>query len=383
VKTRPLSPTVVHGAPSWRLANDVVEAFVTVAGGHLAPVNFTTAAGVIQPFSIAPWTPTEIAAGQPGVLRPLRGDFFCLPFGGNADAWRGERHPVHGEVAEADWKLVSLRSSDDRTTLVARLKTKVRPGLVTKTIELRRGHTALYCAHEIAGMSGPMSVGHHAMLAFPDHPGAGRISFSGYRFGQVCSRPFEDPRQGGYSALRQGAPFRSLQRVPLATGGTTDLTRYPAREGFEDLVIVATRRSTRLAWVAVTFPEECYVWFALKDPRLLASTVMWHSNGGRHYPPWSSRHRRVLGIEDVTANFHFGLAASAQPNDLSRRGVPTVVRLRPDRPLRVPYVMAVAAIPRGFDEVRRIAFGGDHVELVAGSGARVRQPLDLSFLASA
>ena len=77
------------------------------------------------------------------------------------------------------------------------------------------------------------------------------------------------------------------------------------------------------AWTAVTFPAQRYVWFALKDPRVLRSTVLWHSNGGRHYPPWNGRHVNVLGMEDVTTYFHFGLAESARPNSISRRGFPT------------------------------------------------------------
>ena len=122
------------------------------------------------------------------------------------------------------------------------------------------------------------------------------------------------------------------------------------------------------------------MWFALKNPRVLASTVMWHSNGGRHYAPWSSRHRAVLGLEEVTSNFHFGLAASAAPNPVSRRGIPTALRLDPRRPLVVPYIMAVAAIPRGFDTVSTISFLGDHLVLRAASGQAVRHAVDLSFL---
>jgi hypothetical protein len=124
-------------------------------------------------------------------------------------------------------------------------------------------------------------------------------------FAQTCPERFEDPALGGYNSLKVGATFRDLRRVPLAAGGTTDLTRYPARAGFEDLVMLSARTGTRFGWTAVTFPQQRYVWFALKNPAVLASTVLWHSNGGRHYAPWSGRHRGVLGLEDVTSYFHF------------------------------------------------------------------------------
>jgi hypothetical protein len=364
--------------PSWRLANDDVEAFVTCRGGHLAPVTFQTENGPVQPFAIAPWHGEPLPKDSPGVLRPLRGDFFCAPFGGNARSWRGEKHPVHGETAEGAWKLRARES--DGANLVAELKTRVRPGRVVKRISLHPGETNVYLRHEFHGMSGPMSFGHHATLKFPDEPGSGRIALSPWRFAQTCPEAFEDPALGGYQALKIGAPFRDLRRVPLAAGGTTDLTRYPARAGFEDLVLLAARADTPYAWTAVTFPAERHVWFALKDPRVLASTVLWHSNGGRHYAPWSSRHRAVLGLEEVTSNFHLGLAESAAPNALSRRGIPTTRRLDPHRPLAVPYIMGVAAVPRGFDTVARVDFRGDHIVLRAASGKTVHHAVDLAFL---
>ena len=372
----------IHGAPSWRIASDVVEAWLTCRGAHLGPVHFKTARGVIQPYSVAPWRPCEIGRGMPGVLRNLRGDFFCLPFGGNATSWRGEKHPVHGETVEAQWRIVSYTQSIGSTELVTRMNPSVRPGLITNRVRLVAGHTVLYCSHEIEGMDGPMCLGHHAMLRFPDHEGAGRIACSGFRFGQVSPAQFESPVHGGYSSLRPGAIFHDLRRVPREAGGYTDLARYPAREGFDDLVLLATRSSSPLAWIAVTFPEEGYLWFALKNPKQLASTVLWYSNGGRHYQPWNGRHRRVLGLEDVTAFFHLGLAASARPNSLSRRGVPTTLALRRGRSLRIPYVMGVTAIPRGFDTVSRVRFEPNHIVFTSVSGKTARQPLDLSFMSS-
>ena len=369
----------IHGAPSWRLASDRVEAFVARDGGHLGPVTFRTARGRVRPLAVAPWGGGRLAPATPAVLRTLRGDFFCLPFGENGRPWRGERHPVHGETASRRWRLLSSTERGPVAELAAEMVTRIRPGRVRKLLRVRQGETNVYCRHELRGFRGRLCLGHHAMLAFPDEPGAGRIALSPWRLGQVCPRPFESAAQGGYSALRTGARFRDLRRVPLAAGGWADLTRYPARAGFEDLVLVSARPRTRLAWTTVTFPRQGYVWIALKDPRVLASTVLWHSNGGRHYPPWNGRHRRVLGLEEVTGYFHFGLADSAGPNPLARRGVPTTVRLRPDRTTVVNYVMGVAAVPPDFDCVRQVRFARDHVVLTAGSGAVVRHPVDLSF----
>jgi len=161
----------------------------------------------------------------------------------------------------------------------------------------------------------------------------------------------------------------------------TDLSRYPARRGFEDLVMLIGRERPRgLAWSAVTFPHAGHVFFALKDPAVLRHTVLWFSNGGRHYAPWGGRHRNVLGMEEVTAFFHRGLAASAERNEVNRAGAPTVVQLDPARPLRVAHVLAVAAIPRRFDEVKTITRAPGGVTLTAKSGAKVFAKLDVEFL---
>ncbi|HRG54717.1 MAG TPA: hypothetical protein PLG56_01670 [Lacunisphaera sp.] len=374
------SPRVVHGAASWRLASDCVEGFLTREGGHLGPVFFNTDRGRIQPFALSPWQPHEVDRHLPAVLRPLRGDFFCAPFGGNAAPFRGERHPVHGETAGQTWRLVTREATAGHVSLSARLTLRARPGRVTKRIVLRAGEPVVYQEHVIEDCAGPMCLGHHAMLAFPAADGSGRIATSPFRFGRTVPRAFEDPARGGYSSLQPGAWFRSLRAVPIAAGGTADLSRYPARAGFTDLVQLAGARSRGPAWTAVTFGRERWLWFALRDPQLLTSTLFWHSNGGRHYPPWNGRHRRILGLEDVTAYFDYGLAESARPNDFSRRGIATTLPLRRDRPLRIPYVMGVLALPRGFDSVRSVRFMGDRAIFTAVSGRRVVQTLDRDFL---
>ncbi len=373
-------PQSVAGADSWVFASDRVQASLTRVGGHLAPVQFQTARGVIQPYAIAPWAGEALPENLPAVLGPLRGDFFCAPFGGGPRPWRGERHPDHGETATRPWSLVGIETGADGTELVARMETQIRPGEVTKRIVLRSGETNVYSRHELRGFSGPMNLGHHAMLAFPEENGPGQILLSPWRRGQVAPRPFESPETGGYSALKVGARFRDLRRVPLAVGGVTDLTQYPARPGFEDLVMVSARAGQRVAWTTVTFAQAGWLWFSLKDPRTLASTVLWHSNGGRHYPPWNSRHRRVLGLEEVTSYFHLGLAESAAANPVAHSGIPTVLRLRPDRTQVVNTIMGVVALPRNFGRLQSVHCANDHLLFTSASGSTVRHEVDVDFL---
>ncbi len=375
-----MKTTVCAGQPSWRFASDKVEAAITRLGGHLGPVRFHLPHGTIEPFSVAPWAEEKLPAGTPPLLRALRGDFFCAPFGGNETPYRGEIHPPHGESAHSPWRFQSISQSDEATDLRLSLTTRTRPGRIDKLIRLRRGETALYCRHLLTGMKGAMGLGHHAMLKFPAQPGSGRLSTSPIRFAQVLPDPFEDPAKKGYSSLKPGAIFSRLDRVPGNDGTSADLSRYPARRGFEDLAMVIHEARPDFAWTAVAFPEQGYVWFSLKDPRVLRSTVLWISNGGRHYPPWNGRHVDVMGLEDVTSYFHRGLAESAKANSVNRHGFPTSVTFHETKPYAVSYIMAVAAIPGDFERVKAIIPGKGSVRLVSTGRRSVTVPLDLSFL---
>ncbi len=370
----------IFGQPSYILANRQVQAAVTQTAGHLAPISFRIAGKTIAPFAIAPWWNEKVPAGMLPLIRVLRGDFFCLPFGGNATPYRGEQHPPHGETANGHWKFESLAQAGNATTLHLSLRTRVRSGRVDKRVTLRAGQTAIYQEHIISGMTGPMNPGHHSTLQFPDRPGAGRLSTSACVHQQVYVEPAGLPEQQAYSLLKPGAVFRDLRAVPTITGELADLSRYPARRGFEDIAILVADPKLQFAWSAVAFPEEGYVWFTLRDPRVLPATILWMSNGGRYSAPWNGRHVNVMGVEDITGFFHTGLAGSAKPNALTKRGLTTCHQMRADRPFAVRYIMAVVAIPRRFERVKEIVVAPGKVTLVGERGVKVSTPLDSAFL---
>lgn len=372
---------IVQGSPSFRIANAEVEVFLTKAGGHMGPVTFDRKNRKIRPYSVAPWVKERLKPGTPPIIKVLRGDFFCMPFGGNDTSYRGEQHPIHGETANAAWTFKGVEKDGARQTLHASLRTKVRKGQVDKSIGLVAGHNAVYLRHVLRGMSGPMNFGHHAMLKFPEKPGSGLISTSPFVVGQTCPVPAENPAEKGYSSLRPNTEFTDLSAVPAMTGELADLSRFPARKGYEDIVMTIADDRLAFAWTSVSFPAERYVWFSLKNPRVLTGTVFWISNGGRHYAPWNGRHTGVVGVEDVTSYFHFGLAESVRKNPISERGYPTALRLNPRQPLAVNYIMGIAKTPRGFGRVKQIEpEDAGRVVLVDEEGRSVKTPIDIDFL---
>jgi len=370
----------IASQPSWILATPQVELALTRLGGHMAPVTFYRDTDhPVQPYHITPWQGEKHDYPVP-VLVPLRGDFFCLPFGGNDTAVNGEKHPPHGETAGSKWTFVGSKKSGDVLTLTTTLETKIRPGRVTKELSLVDGENVVYSRHLIEGFAGPTPLGHHATLAMPEKEGAFRVSTSPFQFGMVAPGLFSDPAKAEYQALQIGGRFTDLHKVPAAWKGAADadLASLPARKGFADLVLLLNTPGER-AWVTATRRDEGWVWFALKDPAVLTGTLFWLENHGRHGMPWLGRNNCV-GIEDITGHWADGLAASTAPNVLTREGLRTAIDLSASRPTAVNYIQGVVRVPPGFDEVKTLEFGPGTVTFISTGGLRVTAPVRHEFL---
>jgi len=375
----------VHSQPSFTVATKEVEIAITKLGAHMAPVTFfRNTSQPVQPYHISPWQDEKPSKMPAPVLVTLRGDFFCLPFGGNSDAVAGEKHPPHGEIVGDAWTAAGSKKNGDVTTLTLGIETKVRKGRLNRELSLVDGQNVVYSRTLIEGFAGSAPLGHHATLAMPEKEGAVRIATSPIRFGMTYPGLFSDPKQREYQALQPGAKWTDLAKVPAAWKGApdADLTRMPGRYGYADLVQLANEpweKSNGPAWTAATYPDEGYVWFSLKDPEVLRTTVFWLENHGRHGHPWNGRNN-CLGLEDVTAFFADGLAASTKENALTREGVKTAVPLSADRPTSVNYIQGVVKIPAGFENVRTLEFVPGAVTFISTTGQRVTAPVRHEFV---
>ena len=354
-----MKKTVSHGQEGWLLENGTVRLFLTELGGHAAPVSFyPESKRPIEPYYISPWQEESTLDPQPPVLKPLRGNFFCAPFGAD-NAYKGENHTPHGEPATARWGSPTVTIEGDRAYLKSVMQTAERPGTITKEISLLDGHGCIYQRHTLEGFSGPMPLGHHATLAAPAKGGL-KIGHSPIQFGCTSPRKELATADEEYYALAPLARFSKLERVPTVWKAEPygDCSIFPAREGFVDIIQIYQKplagRKTP-AWTTASAGEEGYLWYSLKDPALLNSTVLWMENRGRHGSPWFGRNC-CIGLEDVTAYFAEGLKASAKRNPINEAGIATAVRLTPKKPLTIPYIEGAIAVPRGFGRVRKAVF---------------------------
>lgn len=370
---------IIASQASWLLRSDTVTCALTKQGGHLGPVVlFPDSEKSIQPYHVSPWQGEALQPDEP-VLRMLRGDFFCFPFGASPP-WRGETHRVHGETAYATWKQPRWSSKGGVHQFNAKMESRVRPGHVTKRLWLRDGESVIYTQHELSGFRGRMPLGHHATLS-PPALGQLRISTSPIQFGSTVPRNALQTQEQEYYALAPKARFRNLNRVPTIWKDEpfADCSVFPAREGFVDIVSLYAKKTTSPVWTCAVASEAGYLWFALKDPAVLPTTTIWMENRGRHGPPWNGRNC-CIGLEDVCAYHAEGIKASAQRNDLNDNGIPTSLLLNPKRPTCINYIQGVARIPRSFDRARKARFDNRGVTFVADSGDEVEISVCHSFL---
>jgi len=363
---------VVHGEPSVRVAGPQVEGWVTLRGGHLAPVTFRSGGRTFQPYSLAPWLPGENPGLDP-VLDVLRGDFWCLPFGPQSDG------VAHGLAASGPWEVVS--ASESRVTM-AQAAADVG-GRLERSVwvdDAASGQAAIYQEFRVDGVVGRFPVGSHPVLDM-SRGGISRVSTSPMRWCSVAPGLFSDPARGERQVLAPGATFGDLSAVPQSDGSTLDLSTYPTAPGHEDLVMLVNDPDAGpIGWSAVAFPEA--VWFQLKDIRRLPATLLWVTNGGRSQAPWSGRHVGRMGIEDVCSYFAAGLEESRQ-DLLADLGIPTTVDFSGSDPWVVRTVHAVAFPDRPFGRVADVQLTEPgQVTLISDEGATCPVAVDWEVVLS-
>lgn len=321
----------------------------------------------IAPLHVAPWVVSgeQLDFGTPLHLTRLAGDFFCAPFARTADG-----SPMHGWPANGVWAL------QPGPRLRAVLDHPVSGAMLVKELSLCDGHPFVYQRHIFIGGTGIIPVANHAMISLPD---GGVLRFSPKRwFESAANTPEPDPARGR-SALRYPARHTDPHHFPLAAGGTVDLTTYPFAPATEDFVVGVEAAGHALGWTAVTRPAQRDLYLSLRHAQRLPMTMLWHSNGGRDYPPWSGRHRACLGVEEGAALPMLGLGATEVPDPLTAVGQSAGLTLHPDQTTEVRHVIGAIDWPSG-EAVASVAAEGDELIVSGEQGATRRVPFRAAFL---
>ncbi len=172
----------------------------------------------------------------------------------------------------------------------------------------------------------------------------------------------------------------TYQKLRLNDNSFADLRIYPTFENHEDLLMLISDDTFPFSWSTASCPESGWLWFTLKNPKILSSTILWMSNGGRNYPPFSGRHKNVIGIEEVTSYFHLGHKASIETNELNKLGFKTFIELFPNKNINIPYIFGLTEIPNDFKEVKKIESTKNGINIIDEKGTAIFVKVDMSFL---
>jgi hypothetical protein len=389
-----MKTAVIRGQECWQVSTSAIDASVTVKGGMMAPVGFRLPGGrVVQPYYVSPWQDEVKVPGpaiEPGVLVPLRGDFFCLPFGGGNKVGE-EDHQPHGESSWKPWNFVSCGADaagegptgqdpagattagdTPATRLVLHMDYEACRGSIQKTLFFSQDQACIGTEHLLSGFDGPYPLGHHATLAgSTERDGIWELCFPPFDLGLTDPDNTLPFKGGEYYALADGVEFHDFTKVPTRwkNPGTADLSLFPARRGFMDIAAIYRKPQAsvaggggsggnsanggnnggstwvgRVGWTVAVNREEGYLWYSLKDQSLLPATVFWMENQGRHGSPWSGRNS-CIGVEETCAFMAAGRSRSIQPNPISKHGIPTAVQLSSAEALRIRTIQGVLPVP--------------------------------------
>lgn len=298
-------------------------------GGMIGPTLFVLPDGrQVAPFQVAPWADEASGEELPGILRRLRGEWPCVPFGSDADraatdGWPGSQAATtvdafpHGFGSNNVWRFESASEGSIALAIdypeahpIRGLRRTVTPDLNT---------TALDFTLEIdVRRDCELPLGLHPSFRLPTKPGAMRIEVGSDIAGMTFPAPVD-----ASSIFTQGALLEPWHDVPLKAGGLMDIRQVPLAVQTEELVQLMGLPGQGSLWNTAEGYRVKLSW----DPEHYPSALLWLSNRGRTFAPWNSRHL-ALGFEPICSAFDLGQQVSAAENPISRRGVKTARKFR-------------------------------------------------------
>jgi len=316
-------------------------------GAMLAPVTFVLADGrQVSPFHIAPWADEPGSEVLPGILKKLRGEWPCVPFGysvpaeGWPDNWSivmGPPEPgeeVHGHSSNHDWTWLegdgcslSLALDYPASSPVARVERTVTPDPAAPAVDIV---FSIFVRRACR-----LPIGLHPVFRLPAEAGAAELELGAFDHG----RTYPDDVEPGAALFAKDATFDRLTAVPARTGGTVDASRLPLAADTEELLQVQGLDGT----VALANHSEGYRVKLSWQKEHFPSLLLWYSNRGRNALPWNGRHVSI-GIEPICSPFGLGPATAIADNPIAQSGVPTALEFSPERPFVTRYRIEAAPL---------------------------------------
>ena len=91
----------------------------------------------------------------------------------------------------------------------------------------------------------------------------------------------------------------------------------------------------------------------------------------------------LIGLEEITGYYHYGIGPSIQRNPLTAEGYPTHIEFSKNRPTEIKLIMGVVPIQTDFIGVRDIYRSGASTIIILGKGGeKMEVGCETGFLSS-
>ncbi|CDX56652.1 conserved hypothetical protein [Mesorhizobium plurifarium] len=316
-------------------------------GAMLAPVTFVLADGrQVSPMHIAPWANEPESETLPGILRKLRGEWPCVPFGYSvsADGWPatwarvmgppGPDEEVHGHSSNHDWTWrdsprgsLSLALAYPETSPVERVERMITPDPSAPAVDIEfRIFVRRACR---------LPIGLHPVFRLPFETGAATLELGGFDEGRTYPHDVEP----GAELFARNKSFFELTAVPARAGNTIDASRLPLAAATEELLQIEDVDGM----AALVNHEDGYRVQLSWEKEHFPSLLLWYSNRGRKAAPWNGRHV-AIGIEPICSPFGLGPATALADNPIAQSGIATALDFSPEKPFVTRYRIEASAL---------------------------------------
>jgi hypothetical protein len=333
--------------PTWTIQSKFVKAQVQSLGAMLGPAWFSVHGRSIQPFAVAPW---GLDSGPehhrlPNILKGLRGEWVCVPFGIESDGrrlpddWPQIQEPddfeslPHGRSSNAQWQLAGIRG--DRLDLILTYPEPHPVRLLRRRIWASDREPRVHLSLKVeVRRPCELPIGVHPTFRVPVGPRRALLVLGDSA--RAWTPPV--PLESAIARFRPDVHAAPLHSIPLLDGGSEDITRLPLPYAAEEIVLVPGTSGE----AALRNLEERYTVSLSWEAGVFPACQLWLSNCGRSDYPWNSRFR-ALAIEPICAAFDFGTQVSRdRGNPLWRAGLPCTVSFSPTEPFETTYSIAVS-----------------------------------------
>jgi hypothetical protein len=336
-----------HVSGRWRLAWKHGSAEVQSLGAMLGPLSLRIGPGrELEIMHVAPWAGMTRADNLPGIMRRLRGEWPCVPFGcteaphGLPASWRTHAPDDawnHGYAANHHWRCVS--ADERRIHLAIDYPASSPIEHIERVIAADPDGPAVDIELRVwARRPARLPAGLHPTFRIP--PSTGRVRVVLGPHDGIFSYPAQPA--GAVSRLLPDRRSNSLAHLP-GVDGTVDLAHLPLAAPAEELLQVRALEAPGVATPGAAAPfalhyldyDACVgLWW---DTAQLPDLLLWVSNGVRIHFPWMGNHL-ALGAEPVNSLFDLGRIATAPAGHplADRLGI----AIAPDAPWETRYRIA-------------------------------------------